>query len=339
MQRRFTFFKKTLFALIPTLLLLGLAELSFRHIDPQIDGSPVRLIDLNNSAFYREGERKIIFARPLSESDDALGFKCVPGRHTIQVDYRSTLLKKRLQFAATIGEDGYRTTGNSSNRENPEIWIMGCSSTWGWLVEDEETYPWLVQQEMPKYHVRNLGISGYGNVHALIQIELVEKQNSRIPEIAVFAYNEFHLPRNVAAPSWIRASRSASENSGIVQSYPRAQFSGEEGLKITMVKIEEMEKEDPPKGVMLQATKAVFDRIKVLCDRMGITPILAFQTGGKNDPVVLHCRKAGFSIVDISVLASDECTFAPIDYHPNALAHSLYAKKLLSHIRKLNDRP
>jgi hypothetical protein len=58
----------------------------------------------------------------------------------------------------------------TDRRSKPEIWIMGCSFTHGWSLNDQDTYPWLLQARLPQYVVVNYGVEGYGTLHALLQL-------------------------------------------------------------------------------------------------------------------------------------------------------------------------
>ena len=139
--------------------------------------------------------------------DLRLGYKYNPGVYAFNWFHQD--LHKNHTYEVTIGQDGYRTTSKYSNYSSnlPEIWIFGGSFTMGPGLNDQEVFPSIIQRNFPNFRVRNFGVEGYGNIHALIQLkELVKrKNNEKKLIIGVFAYNSFHLRRNVAAPSRMSA--------------------------------------------------------------------------------------------------------------------------------------
>jgi hypothetical protein len=83
----------------------------------------------------------------------------------------------------------------TDTRSKPEIWIMGCSFTHGWSLNDQDTYPWLLQAHLPEYEVVNYGVEGYGTLHALLQLrEALTTQPT--PRMVVYAYASLHDGRN-----------------------------------------------------------------------------------------------------------------------------------------------
>jgi len=83
----------------------------------------------------------------------------------------------------------------TDTRSKPEIWIMGCSFTHGWSLNDQDTYPWLLQAQLPEYEVVNYGVEGYGTLHALLQLrEALTTQPT--PHMVVYAYASLHDERN-----------------------------------------------------------------------------------------------------------------------------------------------
>jgi hypothetical protein len=264
-----------------------------------------------------------------------LGFAFNPGLHEIGVKYRYFFRKNNYTFTSTIGRDGYRITSDHPElyRNKPQIWIFGCSYTYGWSLNDEETFPWLVQENLPNYHIRNLGIGGQGNVVALLQLreELVTRKP---PAFAIFVYNPFHLVRNVAAPSFVNNELAVLTDNAF--HFPKA-FINEEGkLNVTLIPVEPVDEPEPTLKNMRLVTELVFQEIKHLCDTHSIVPILAFQTGDRLDPIVQDCEQKGFNIIDMSLdLSSKYQAFPPFDPHPNVKAHKIYADKLLVGLREI----
>jgi hypothetical protein len=242
---------------------------------------------------------------------------------------------KPYVWTVTTNKNGYRITSNSTriHHHKPEIWIFGCSYTWGWAVNDQETFPWLLQQRYPEYDVKNYAIAGYGNVHALLQLR-DELAHGRTPLIAVFVYNRFHLPRNVAAPSRMKEFQ-AIRDIGLLH-HPMAFVDAGGNLEIENIPLVYVDKPDPDSNTMINVTKKIFDEIYQICRFNHIEPVLAFQTGDESDRIVRYCKERGFTIADISV---DNTIPAfnnlPYDIHPNDKAHMVYAEKLIPVLQKL----
>src|SRR4028119_231643 len=88
--------------------------------------------------------------------DSELGYKHLPGKFKV-------ILNGNYSFNATHLNNSLRITHplNTYNQfsKKPEIWIFGCSFTYGWSLNDRETYPWLLQDKLPKYGIVNFGRS------------------------------------------------------------------------------------------------------------------------------------------------------------------------------------
>jgi hypothetical protein len=102
-------------------------------------------------------------------------------------------------------EDGHRITRplpeDAIAPPRPQIWVFGCSFTFGTLLSDEETFPWIAQTHLPAYDVVNFGVPGYSTLQMLIRLEEALKGPVR-PAIVVLTYATFHEQRNVCARGW-----------------------------------------------------------------------------------------------------------------------------------------
>ncbi len=65
-------------------------------------------------------------------------------------------------FEVTHQENGFRKTrsGLLPQPTQGQIWIFGCSSTYGWSLNDSEAFAWLVQEKLPDYEVINFAGAG-----------------------------------------------------------------------------------------------------------------------------------------------------------------------------------
>lgn len=276
-----------------------------------------------------------------------LGYTHLPGQFRITLSnsfvFRATNLENTLR--ATRPLDTYAT---ESVRD--EIWVFGDSVTYGWSVSDEESYAWLLQAALPDYQVVNFGVSGYGNVHSLIQLrEALE--SGRTPRLAIIAYASWMDVRN----TFIRERRKAlvtSKNLGPVNQ-PYARLSSDGRLELFMDTIEYKEFPLMRRSALMHAleeaydryeerharshevTRAIFKEIIDLCRKHNIELVIAtltndFVTSG----LVEYCKGEGIKTVDIYVdRLAKENNNLPYDSHPSALAHRRYAQKLDAYLR------
>ena len=74
--------------------------------------------------------------------DPTLGFANIPGKLTVTLSdgysFKVTNLPSTHRITYPLS-----TYGEAGQKE--EIWIFGCSYTYGWSLNDQETFPWLLQ--------------------------------------------------------------------------------------------------------------------------------------------------------------------------------------------------
>ncbi|HKS29308.1 MAG TPA: hypothetical protein VJS44_15875 [Pyrinomonadaceae bacterium] len=281
------------------------------------------------------------------QSHPALGYTNLPGQFKVTINgsytFRATNLESTLRVTHPL--DTYAAAS-----ERPEVWVFGDSVTYGWSVSDEESYVWLLQSALSDYEVVNFGVSGYGNVHSLIQLrEALESK--RPPKLAVLAYASWMDVRN----TFIRGRRKAlatSKNLGPVNQ-PYARLSGEGRLEIFMDTAEFKEFPLMRRSALMHAleevydryeernarshevTRAIFKEIIELCRRRGIELVVAYVThDAVTDALMEYCKSEGVKTADLFVDTTvKENNNLPFDSHPSALAHRQYARKLEEYLR------
>ena len=328
--------RTSVFAVLPSLFLLLVSDIAIRYWY----GEPLWKF-AGDIITRRTAEERIVFRKPLARSDAVTGYSCIPGAHKI------SLVKgmARIDFQATIGPDGYRITSPnpSAPEHRPQIWISGCSFTWGLGVNDDETYPWLVQAALPGFRVRNLGGNGFGNIQALLQLQAAIANEEELPRAAVVVYNDFDLPRNVAAPSYIAMMNdSGSAFAHGDAAAAQASFDGDGGLHISfapLFQVPPRAAQDPTPAYETAVTEKILDGISDICVRNAIIPVLAIQSRLAGDPIYEYAVKKGWVIanlwVDLDERAGTRYRLMPVDAHPNKWAHRAYAEKLLQTLRGL----
>jgi len=128
----------------------------------------------------------------LFRPDPVLGYTHLPGAFVVTL---ATGYKFRMTHLPNTLRVTHQMETYPSSPEKESIWIFGCSHTHGWSLNDEETYPWLLQEFFPDFEIVNFGVSGYGTLHSLLQLQEA-LQHSR-PRLVVLAYASFHDVRNL----------------------------------------------------------------------------------------------------------------------------------------------
>jgi len=275
-----------------------------------------------------------------------LGYTHIPGPFTVTLadgySFHVTHLANTLRVTHPI--ETYPSTDKKD-----EIWIFGCSITYGWAIEDDETYPWLLQQNFPEYEVVNFGCSGYGTLHSLIQLREALATHEP-PKVAVLAYASYHDSRN----TFLRKRRKhvAPWNSLGPLVQPYASFDSEGKLEVAMADVEYREfplmrrsslahlvemtynNVEAVRTPSRRITGSIIDEILALCNANGTQLVFAFVDGKRY--MIDDARALGIPTVDISVdMSIPENTTTPHDGHPSALSHRHYAATLEPVVRGL----
>ncbi len=265
---------------------------------------------------------------PLTHKDPVYGERPVAGHFEVQLDVPESSAPYR--FSMDIDADGYRETSPEPEEYAglPEVWIFGCSFTWGYPLNNRDTYPWLVQQQLPTHRVRNYGVHGVGNLRALRQMrELLEERSVTPPPVAVFGYASFHKARNIKGASQsVGAEGSLSSH---VLDY--RELLTPEQLASVQLPPKLAASPDPEQE---RVTFAIFRELAALCRAHGIRPVLAVQHTGGFDPLLPFAESLGFRIASMEVdFRRAIYNLMPFDNHPNAEANQVYAQKLLPVVR------
>lgn len=267
-------------------------------------------------------------------SDPVLGFKNAPGDFTLT-------LNGELSFKTSHNEDGYRGTIQPDSTM-PEIWVFGCSFTYGWGVNTEESYPYMLDSLMSEYDVRNFGVGAYGTTQSLLQLRELLKSGVR-PAAIVLAYADFHDQRNTGELYWLKALR-VHEMMGEFE-LPVARL-GEKGrLEFEYVKLEY----DPVVGSsVLAIMKMIEDRrdqedseqknsrkvseklLLVFLEEAKAIEVPALIVGlssySSTEELFGILEKNGAYTKNISVdLSNEGASLEPADPHPSAATHLKYA--------------
>ena len=272
--------------------------------------------------------------------DSELGYKHLPGKFKVTLNgnysYNATHLNNSLRITHPLN------TYNQSSKK-PEIWIFGCSFTYGWSLNDSETYPWLLQEKLPKYEIVNFGVGGYGTLQSLIQFKEALKQGNK-PKIAVIAYAGFHDRRNTLLRGRRKELAGWSKLGVLLQ--PDARLNGENNFTYSIVKAEY--REFPLIRVSAlsnflddsynrfekklyrshEVSKAIIEEFNRVAEAKGVKLVVA-GINPNSAKMLQELSQEGIATADISVdLKIPSNNNLPHDAHPSAIANRQYAEKL-----------
>ncbi len=261
------------------------------------------------------------------------------------------------KFHVTHDTNGLRLThpprvASAADRK-PEMWLMGCSLTHGWSLNDEETYPWLVQDALPEFEVLNGGVEGYSTLQSrLLFQELLETRGK--PAVVVLAYGTFHDFRNTLVRERRKAVVAYNRLGPLQQPYARFDSKGELEYFMSPIRYAEFPlmrvsalvhfvEQQYNRWEISRANSDVVSaelmrRWAVFCRDHGIAFIVA-GISSDSGPMLGTVARMGLRTVDISVpLREPGNTNIPHDNHPSAKANKEYARNLIAYVRELPSR-
>jgi hypothetical protein len=237
-----------------------------------------------------------------------------------------------------------------AKRTKGEIWIFGCSFTYGWSLNDQETFPWLLQERFPEYEMVNFGVDGYGTVQSLIQLREA-LAGGRVPKAIILNFASWHDERNIFSRNWQRTIIALKNFGQLFYPYARLGRDGKlnyylgevnyhpfplMGYSALMNFIEQSyDKLEERYYCITDVTKALLLEFAHTAQKEHIPVVIAGITHSKGTRKMLsYVRENGFKAVDISVdLSIKENTNYPHDGHPGPLANRKYADKLGAFLR------
>ena len=281
------------------------------------------------------------------EKDPLLGYAMRPGKMKVQMDGKHI-------FHANHGPDRYRL-GPQVADSLPEIWVFGCSFTYGWGVNDAEAYPSVLQEMLPDYRIRNFGVSGYGTFQNLLEYERLLKTETR-PVLVVLAYGSFHEQRNTCNRYWRKAIASQEVIQGL--EYPWIRFGEGDSLirgKMPLtyspfplmrfsalshfIELKVCQYEDQGLRSKEVSYRLILD-FQQKSRKQGIPFLLAgiWQNPGTSQ-MLQKAQSEGIRQLDISEDLSDpNLRIMPEDAHPNDIVHRRYAERLLPVVKEILQR-
>lgn len=105
-----------------------------------------------------------------------------------------------LTFQATHQPGGHRKVESAIRSSHQDVWMLGCSYTYGYGVNDEENFTSLLQQRYPHIQFRNAGVIGHGTVQALLRLrEMLTRDR---PKLVLLNFSSYHFMRNTLSQEY-----------------------------------------------------------------------------------------------------------------------------------------
>lgn len=257
---------------------------------------------------------------------------------------------------------GTRTTFKSDSSDMPAIAMFGCSFTYGTSLDDKETYPYIADSLITDYNVINYGIPGTGQVHDLIKIERVLKNDSRKNvKIIIVNYLSFHNERNCSGSdyaiknlndiylgykeTWKEAytymsnislpfAKYENDNYQIVYKTYNELINAEFPLirqSALMNRLNNAYYNYSIRKNEIKITTYLLGQIKKLCDQYQVKLFISYmESNEKTKDVVEYCKDRKIDMLYLPVNLNDKSNYnAPIDpSHLNPKANLFIALKL-----------
>lgn len=278
----------------------------------------------------------------LYEDDPELGYRLKSGHFTV-------FMADGLPVESTHWSGPERATApRAKESSNPEIWIFGCSYTYGWSVQDSETFPWLVQEAFPEMRIRNFGVPGYGDLQGLIKMRKELAKRNR-PEAVVLVYASFHDERNAGLRRWQKTLIRPTNRSLGPQDQPMARLDAGGNLRINpkpekFWEIPGMRRFSIPHSIekrwakieantipLTEISRQIIAQMGKEAEFAGADFFLAgIEPDGKTQAMLADWSRQGGMTVDLSVdLEQPGMRNTPHDSHPGPNAHRIFAEKLI----------
>lgn len=285
--------------------------------------------------------------KPFFQKDSLLGYKHCTGDFEVH-------LKEGFTFVANHTNHAFRKTSKLETVDSiqrPEIWLLGCSFTYGWSLHDEETFAWCLQSKLEDFKVINMGVSGYGTIHFYLQLKSALKNKKTKPVIVILNHADFHHERNINTYNYNR-SISTWNNFGKIKR-PFVETEDYKKLKIdylensytpwaisrkyALAKWTQFRVEQFLDGRKFKTSKKItahlLDEIKQLCLENNIQ-LLITNVGLKKEFIQNYTYKNNVSFVDVAVDYHEaKYNNLPFDKHPSAAAHQVYCTRIYEYLQ------
>ena len=303
--------------------------------DAQSEGEIVADLELAKVFFLSRGfaiADKVSTPAYAYEPDPKLGYRVKKGLEQ-QLAIKQHNNKTIFQAIYSYNSDGRRITPDHPGATEAVV-FLGCSFTLGLGLNDEDTYPYKVAEMLGEnYQVFNFGESGYGTHQALALIE-----NGYLDEIArkydkmhVFYMNiPSHKERNAGQASWDKdgPSYQMTLDGGVKHMGSFKEILGNDKEKKSLV-FRRLNDNNFMKelhlAIIRQADRTLRDQYKSKLVVLDVYP---------SEDYMKTLSKDNIPILVMLPNADDAEFRIPGDGHPNELATTVYAKRVVDYLSR-----
>lgn len=279
-----------------------------------------------------------------------LGFALGEGIYTVSVNGAP-------RYSATH-VNGKRITRNKfANDSLPNVFVMGCSFTYGMGVTDSISFPFQLQTTFQQLNIENFGVPGFGNVQSLLQLER-EISAGNYPDLVIVNFCDFHQERNSMTPrfrnslvmgyqrsndearSQLIKSRFPFYENGSVKTVGYAQLYSNWTGRETFASVnyfQTMNDDRLTSAIDLEGNSLrIFLKMKELCAKNKVQLLVTNLTRSETSKSFLRrLKKSDIDVLDISLdLQRKKYNQLPFDTHPNSRAHDHFSKKITFWLNK-----
>lgn len=291
-------------------------------------------------------------------ADEKLGIGLTPGSFKVTIN-------KGLHYTTTHTATGNRTSRPTKSIDSlPVIALFGCSYTYGMGVNDKEVMSALLHQQLPGVTVVNYGVPGYGNVQGFLQLKQLVQQGQK-PKMAIFNFADFHLERNVLAPTYrcqlkigflhtqdeFKAKMKLGYFPAVCLVNDSLKFQqynwttlyenwiGRETFALINFLQTGIEKGQTKKLDIKKTSLKLFQHIYQFCQQHDIQFVVtALTKNQRTHDFIQQLQHNHIPTLDMSLpLEQKAYNHMPYDSHPNQKAHAYYASQIKFFIQRLNQ--
>lgn len=268
--------------------------------------------------------------------NNLIGFSCTGGVYSY--------IGNGLRFDFSVNENGTRFTGKNPLKPTRKINIYGCSYFWGYGLNDTSTFGYKLKMKLPENEINNYALFGHGLTSEYLLLANAIRVGDK-PDIAICSYADFYDERNIFSPTYKR--KIVSKQLGVF-SFPVASINKQNVLNIALEPIQTFSLPFYSHSAVLFLCQSFFDQVssmqmeeeKVrglllkeiidLCEKNKIKLLLVrLHHDNKTDFKKLFENKKYSRFIDLEIdVSNPKYSLAPVDFHPNASTHSMYADSI-----------
>ena len=279
---------------------------------------------------------------PIFRRDDKLGFTMNPGQFLITEHNAG----KTHAFHLAVTERGERATSYAPVSAPKRILLTGDSGMFGWGVDDEDTFGWLLQTRLSDYQVRNLSMTSYSTVHALLQLQQLEPA-ATADDLVVLVYhpitNDFNVASHIVLKPMVDGFEVQLGDRAVMRTmaFPFAAIDSQGALTIRRIAVAcapaytalDCEHPDLSRQAAQNVTARVLDEILATSKAHLLLAVINQEVG---DTVVNHAREIGIPMVDLRADGSnpEAADVITVDGHAGPFWHHFAFLRLLDAMKQ-----